>query len=171
MSAVQNIVEATLLNQAGVPNRAPEPYRDASAIVVLLPSPADRSVNVRMLEAMHDRMRQIHGDLSNVSEPYASARAAMGRMPIPVLGQGLTRTLASMPDDPKAYRNVLGILIHVDAMLRRGECLNAADAFVRAFAAHHHTTLAETRNRLIQASHDCEFFSPEVVLMLLALKY
>jgi hypothetical protein len=31
--------------------------------------------------------------------------------------------------------------------------------------------LAETRNRLIQASHDCEFFSPELVLMLEALAY
>jgi hypothetical protein len=94
-------------------------------------------------------------------------------MPFPVflLGPGLARVLADMEDGRNGFRNVLRLLVRAEGLLSGGKCCDTADARVRAFAALHGISLAQTRTRLIEGSQDCEFFSPEVVLMLESLSY
>jgi hypothetical protein len=83
----------------------------------------------------------------------------------------MARLIAAMPDGTVAFRNVLGVFVDAEEQLRSGDCVHTADAIVRAFAAFRRMTLEETRKVLIEASRDCEFFSPELVLLLVALRY
>lgn len=143
----------------------------ASADVLYLPGTAIRTANRAMFQQLCARVHSAHGDFPELNELQSSATRAVMRFPVFLLGPGLARVLADMQDGRNGFRNVLQLLVHAENLLTAGQCCNAADALVRAFSAHHRTSLEETRQRLIDASHDCEFFSPEVVLMLEALSY
>ena len=148
-----------------VTNSAPLPAVTSSVAAAV------RRINLHALTQFVRHIQSVHPDLPELPELKTAAQLAIGRFPVPVLGPGLARTVASMPDPENGLRNVFGILIDAEARLRRGQCINTADAIVHAFAAHHSWSLREPRQRLIQASRDCEFFSPELVLMLEALAY
>lgn len=143
----------------------------AIANVIDLPGAAVRIANSAMFAQLCTRVRSSHGAFADLIDLQTAAERAVLRFPVPIFGPGLARVLAEMTDGRNGYRNILGMLVHAEALLSSGECLNTADAIVRAFATHHRMSLADIRAQLIQASHDCEFFSPEVVLMFEALSY
>jgi hypothetical protein len=171
MNAVMKILETPVRKDARALFDDVMPRTNSAAQVILFPQTGVRSLNLRMFESLCARVHEVHGEIPELQDLRSRAQIAMGRFQVPVLGPGMARLLGEMKDGHDGYRNVLGMLVHADAMLSTGDCHDAADAIVRAFAAHHRTTLTLTRNRLIQASHDCEFFSPELVLMLEALSY
>ena len=149
----------------------PAPAPQETATLIHLPSPSVRAVNGHMLAKLCHDAQQKHGALEEFEELRTAATRAMGRFPIPVLGPGIARQLVDMEEGRDAYRNVLGVQVHADELLRRGEASDTADAFVRAFAAFKELSLSATRARLLQAQRDCEFFSPELTLILEALRY
>lgn len=165
MLANKLTTSSELVLHDAVPKSAPLPAVTPSV------APAVRRINLHALTQFVRHIQSVHPDLPELSELKTAAQLAIGRFPVPVLGPGLARTVASMPDPENGLRNVFGILMDAESRLRHGGCINTADAIVRAFAAHHRWSLSETRQRLMQASRDCEFFSPEVVLMLAALTY
>ncbi len=141
------------------------------ATVIELPAAAARAANLRRFDELLDGMLRSGGDARLLSEFREQAARAMARFPIPLLGPGLLRTHRDLPDGAWKIATLLRIFIEADHHLRAGNRLNTADAIVRAFSTILGMTVDQARFRILQASYDCEFFSPELVLMIEALRY
>jgi hypothetical protein len=164
--ALKSLVLSPLLGFAAAqPAAVPQRPTDATTRTSV------RSINLRDFRALCDRASAAHGERPELLELRSRAEMAFARFPVPVLGPGMARQIAAMSDGADAFRNVLDVVVGAEKRLRSGDCVDCADAIVRAFAAFRRMTLEETRKALIEASRDCEFFSPELVLLLVALRY
>ena len=170
MSSLVAMFESSVLNPlvrlvAARPAALPERSADSTA------RNGARTINLRDFRALCDRAFEAHGERPELFELRSRAEMAFAKFPVPVLGPGMARRIAEMSDGADALRNVLGVFVDAEERLRNDDVVDTADAIVRAFAAFRGMSLEETRKALIDASRDCEFFSPELVLLLVALRY
>ncbi|MCC5863486.1 MAG: hypothetical protein JJT93_16445 [Gammaproteobacteria bacterium] len=152
--------------------RRQAPVRNTlKASVTFLAPRAVQEENLRMFDELYDGIRTAHGPHEDLTRLRSLARRAIARFPVPILGPGMLNRHRKFASGAHNICNLFRILIAADERLATGTYENAADALVHAFSHVLGHTPAGARQAIIQTAFDCEFFAPELVLMLEALRY
>jgi hypothetical protein len=140
--------------------------RDRTGVVVSLQVVATRRENLRAFDALLAGMREARGEDARLESLRDAARAAIANFPVPLLGPGMLRLHRSFEDGNANIANLLDIIVAAERILGADPSRNPAEAFCRAFAVRRNLSVTAARVRILRASRDCEFFAPELVLLL-----
>jgi hypothetical protein len=127
---------------------------------------ATRRENLRAFDALVDGMGEARGTDARIAALHDDARSAIAGFPVPLLGPGMLRMHATLEDGNEKIGNLLEIVVAAQKHLIAAPGKSLAEAFCVAFSKRLGISVETARIRILRASHDCEFFSPELVLML-----